>query len=348
MKRFDRGRKIKVRKNDAGAMIVEAYPSRTGIQKYIVDGKIVNEFRSKEEVFSQESLDSFWGAVVTIFHPDEMVNPSNSKEFSVGTVLSPASPSDDHTKTTLQILREDAIKRVESGELVELSVGYTCDVVPQAGEHNGLKYDAVQKNIRCNHIALLPAGAGRAGVTARLKLDTADGVEECDKIDGNTQTEPKKEKPMAKVKINNMEFECEDNLAQALQAERDVAQAKLDSLEESKKETQKKLDSIDVKAEVKARVSLIEKCQKLDSKVDTSLDDIDMVKSVVSKQTKLDGKSNDYIMARFDMMLEDAEKTAKEKKDAQDAAASLTQTEKKTDSEETRSPVDCLVGKPLI
>jgi hypothetical protein len=56
--------------------------------------------------------------------------------------------------------------------LMEVSMGYTAEVVPEKGiAPDGQHYDAVQRNIRFNHMALLPQGHARAGSGARLRLD---------------------------------------------------------------------------------------------------------------------------------------------------------------------------------
>ena len=325
VKRFDRGKKITFKKNAAGAILIEAYPSRTGIQEYLVDGKIQKEYRSDSEVFSPESLESFLGTVVTINHPPEMVNPDNATQYSVGTVLREAIADNDHTKTLIQVLKSDAIKAVEAGELVELSVGYTADVIPETGEWQGQKYDAVQRNIRVNHIALLPAGQARAGSTARLKLDAKDGIEICDTIEVSENDNPSK-------KETNME---EEEL-KALQSEYDKLQAKLDASQDEVKVLQEKIDSIDINLLVKERVELIEQCKKLDKDVDTTLDNESLLRAVVGKSVKLDdNKSVEYVRARFDALLENAEKIEKERADANKAAQDLvskTKTDKKDDS----------------
>jgi len=342
VKRYDKGRKITLKRNHAGALLLEAYPSRTGIQEYLVDGKIQREFRSDAEVFDKDSLESFLGAVVTIEHPAEMVSPENAEKYSVGTVLREATPEGDHTKTLIQVLKSDAIKRIEAGELIELSVGYSADVIPEIGEYKGVKYDAVQKNIRVNHIALLAAGKARAGSTARLKLDQKDGVEICDIIIDSVKP-LKKETKVMEITINGMKFEAEENLAKALQVERDQLQAKLDAAVEDAKASKEKLDSIDINALVQERVQLIEQCKKLDSEADTSLSNEELLRAVVSKSVKLDdSKSVEYVKARFDALLENIEKADSEKKKAQEAVKNLVN---KADSKPTET-VD--IYKPVV
>jgi len=69
---------------------------------------------------------------------------------------------------------KDAIRRIteetlpEWERLIEVSAGYSGELIPEAGEFNGLPYDARQTNIRFNHILLLPAGEGRCGPSVRI------------------------------------------------------------------------------------------------------------------------------------------------------------------------------------
>jgi hypothetical protein len=352
-KRFDRGKAIKIRRNDAGAMIVDGFPSRSGILVYVLpDGTIQKEFRSDEEVFSKESLDSFLGAPVTLKHPSVgMVDPMNAEKLSVGTVLGEAERDGNYTKSKFQILRKDAQDSVLAGKTVELSAGYTCDLIKQSGEYKGEKYDFVQKNIRINHVALVEKG--RAGVSAALKLDSCDAIEQdenSDIIDSN-DSQPNMEGKTVEKLINGIKFDVDDKVAQAIDAEKSAEKARLDAMSEkvsklqaeadvAKKEaeeTKQKLDSVDVDALVKERQETIEKCKKLDSQVDVSLGNKEMVRAVVEKIAKLDsGKKDDaYIQARFDMELEMISKKDSEKQDAMNAVSGLvSKNQQKTDEQE--------------
>src|SRR5690606_16899412 len=75
----------------------------------------------------------------------------------------------DFVTADLIVKDADAIKMVEDRGYVELSAGYTAEY-----EHSpcttddGTAYDYIQRNIRINHAAHLPAGAARAGRQARI------------------------------------------------------------------------------------------------------------------------------------------------------------------------------------
>ena len=148
--------------------------SRVGIQRYTASelglqgrppGDILRVFRPEEEVFAQDSLDSFENVPVTDDHPPENVTASNVRKYGVGIAVGKRTRLDDHT--TGEVLVQDAatIAKIDNGK-VELSDGYSCEIELKAGEWKGQPYDAIKRNIRGNHIAIV--GAGRCGGSCRL------------------------------------------------------------------------------------------------------------------------------------------------------------------------------------
>ena len=148
-----------------GGIRVPAALARTGVQEYRrADGSIVREYRPHEEVFHKDAVASFENAPLTIGHVNE-VNPDNWGGCAVGHVIGAPKQDGKFLAAETQIMRADAIKRVESGELKELSCGYEVEIDPTPGvTTDGERYDAIQRSIRGNHVALLPAGAGRATI----------------------------------------------------------------------------------------------------------------------------------------------------------------------------------------
>ena len=152
---------------------VDSVLARTGKQTYrkneiFVDCNDDTEIevdRRPEEVFSEATLASFENKPITIEHPDEDVNTGNFKNLAVGFVRDIHRGKDngqDVMLGTLVITDEEAISAVESGELLDLSCGYDCDIEDSANPQ--------QRNIRGNHVALCEKG--RAGI-ARI-VDSID------------------------------------------------------------------------------------------------------------------------------------------------------------------------------
>jgi len=142
----------------------------TGIFEYAnPDGSIRRELRLPEDVFSPESLKSYRGKPIIITHDAGLIDKDNVAENQIGTILSEGERSGDDVRAEIIIHDTDAMK--ESG-YKELSLGYNLDLDETPGEWNGQRYDAVQKNIRINHLALVREA--RAGEQARLNMDSRD------------------------------------------------------------------------------------------------------------------------------------------------------------------------------
>lgn len=141
--------------------------TRTGIFEYAnPDGSLRRELRLPEEVFAPESLASYKGKPVIITHEAGLIDKTNVHENSIGTILSEGYRSDDAVRAEIVIHDTDAMRE---SNLKELSLGYNLDLDETPGEWNGEHYDAIQRNIRINHLALVMEA--RAGDMARLNID---------------------------------------------------------------------------------------------------------------------------------------------------------------------------------
>lgn len=144
--------------------------TRTGIFEYTnADGTVSRELRLPEDVFAPESLQSYKGKPVIITHDAGLVNKDNVSQEQIGTILSEG--YQDHDKVRAEIIIHDT-DELKSCGLRELSLGYNLDLEYTSGVWNGQHYDAIQRNIRINHLALVQEA--RAGETARLNIDGRD------------------------------------------------------------------------------------------------------------------------------------------------------------------------------
>jgi uncharacterized protein len=270
VQRFDRGRLSRAGTTPTGGAALRANVSRTGIQAYrMPDDSVRREFRPPEEVFHPDSLSSFVGAALTIGHPDR-VTPKTWSKVAVGFVPSvpervKLSDGQEYAATTVHVTRDDALTGVDGGELEELSAGYSADFDPTPGVDpvTGEKFDGVQRNIRLNHVALLPYGKARAGRNARLLTD---GNETPDELrldsDGNQilDREPEPERSRMKFSINGKTYDAGPELQAeigALEADRNkhkdradgaeataaTASAKADKAETERKDAADKFDA---------------------------------------------------------------------------------------------------------
>ncbi len=194
------------KRNSAGVLIAPASLGRTGVQIYKrPDGTEFREFRPESEVFDPAALESLRSAPVTIGHPAGDVTLDTIDALTVG-LASDRDPTKVQrdgqawVDTTLSISKRSTIADAESGRLVEISLGYDADVDPTPGvTPDGQRYDGVQRNIRINHVALLPSGQARAGRQARLRLD---GAEEVCYPPEQPKMDPK---PIIKIRLDGIE-----------------------------------------------------------------------------------------------------------------------------------------------
>ena len=117
----------------------------------------VRVWRPPDEVFDPASLASFAGKPVTLDHPPAMIDSTNWKRFAVGHSGGAVTRDGDHLAADLVITDATAVAKAEAGS--ELSNGYWADFDFAPGlTPDGEPYDAVQRNIRGNHVALVDQG----------------------------------------------------------------------------------------------------------------------------------------------------------------------------------------------
>ena len=147
-----------------GYLIDNPILTRVGIFEYHnPDGTIRREL--PEEVFAAESLASYKGKPVILTHEAGLVDVDNVQQEHIGTILSEGIQDGDNVRA--QIVIHDA-ESLDYG-LRELSLGYTQTPDETPGVWNGQPYDAIQRNIQINHLALVEKA--RAGEQARLNID---------------------------------------------------------------------------------------------------------------------------------------------------------------------------------
>lgn len=155
---------------DEGYLKDKPVLTRVGIFEYLnPDGSTRRELRLPEDVFDPESLASYEGKPIIITHDAGLVTKKNVHDHQIGTILSKGIRNGD--EVTADIIIHDTDEMKTSG-LKELSLGYNLDLDETPGVWNGKPYDAIQRNIRINHLALVKEA--RAGEKARLNIDSRD------------------------------------------------------------------------------------------------------------------------------------------------------------------------------
>lgn len=323
---------------DDGYLEARARTARTGIQLYSADemglggSEVVRVYRPEASVFAKSSLNTFAGVPITVGHPSQPVTADSWKKEAVGEALDEVLRDGEWVKIGLRIKDAAAVKAVQDGTR-QLSVGYTAEIEWVDGvTPEGEPYDAIQKNIKANHIAIVPRA--RAGAGARIgDADTgkdratwgASPVHHADTkgrhMPDNLQTVVLGDKAVQVSAADTATIEAfKADQAKALadaeakhKAEidaKDAEIAKKDAEIEKLKDAQ--LSDADLDARVQARAKLVGDAAKIakDVKVE-GLSDADIRKAVVAAKlgdAAIKDRSDAYIEARFDVLAEDAGK----------------------------------------
>lgn len=170
--RLDLGSLRPAKKYDDGRIRADVYMTKPGVFPYLdptYPSGVRLELREPEQVFDPKSMDSFAQIPVTNNHPPEMVTAKNARKYMVGATGESIERHDDHVRGTVMVADEAAAQDMRAGKLAA-SCGYTCDVEYTPGVHPLYgRYDAIQKNIRGNHLAIVTKA--RAGDSARIRMD---------------------------------------------------------------------------------------------------------------------------------------------------------------------------------
>jgi len=323
-----------------GFLHVKVTLCRSGIQEYVGRelgltgndaGKIFNVLRPPEEVVKKESLDTYKNLVVTDEHPPERwVDTENIKFVQRGQVsnidVSNSKDNEIHLDGEMVVTDQGLIEKAQNGK-VEVSLGYAFKLVAEDGVYNGTPYQYKYVDMIANHLSIV--SKGRCGPSCSITNDKKHGII----VDANKiqQGVP------VKVMINGIEFDVSEEVAAALEAERkastdemvevvkkaedegekveeleksnDALQAKVDTLKvKLSKATDSKMSDADLNKLVTERAELVSFARTVmgDSMPET-ICPMAIKTAVVEKHfgISVDGKSDAYIDARYDMVQED-------------------------------------------
>ena len=291
---------ITATKTDEGFIKDAPIIGRTGILEYRnVDGTIRREYRPPEEAFNADSLASIRGKPITLGHHGWVSSANYREAKPVGTVISDGRQDGSNIRADVVIYSLDTEDR-------ELSCGYQTELEETPGvTEDGQHYDAIQRNIRYNHLAIVPRG--RAG-NARLNMD-------------GEQILDMEVKSMSKIKLDNgIEYDVPAEVEVAMKAmtekadeqkkEFDALSAKYDSataeIEKLKADAEKAEADFKAKFDeaVKTTIELRSIAQKHGIEKADEMSNDEIKKAVVAKvhpKLNLDGKSAEYIEVAFDL-----------------------------------------------
>lgn len=368
----------KFKKTDQGYLKGRAIITNVGVFSYFNPdtGEVIRELRPPEEVFDSESMRSFEMLPVTDKHPDVLVDAENIKEFQAGSSGSEIRKGDFHLSAPLTVTNPDTVDGIERDGHRAISCGYSVVLVDKSGIWMGVPYDMIQTQIRGNHIAVNIDNA-RAGDDARIKMDSNfSGAYSI--MDSKNKKFNKEDTTMTlkKINIDGVDYEGEAELIKAYQKEKKRAddlttateeavkatsklQGEHDALKDENIELKKKNDELEksnpekVKAEIKARVALIDMAKSVEIEVTDEMENVDIMKQVIFKaypktdaaelkafQEKLDKAEPAYIDAYFEAAVSNLKERGdiklENKQTISDSTPSTNEDEKPADPEKAR------------
>lgn len=120
--------------------------------------KVYQIYRPADEI--EKAAETFNGLPLMLDHWD-MDADNIPKDKVVGSLGTDAKWAPPYLTNSLIVTDANAIKAIEDGSYAELSASYACDIDITGGVFDGKTYDGVMRNIKGNHVALVPEG--RAG-----------------------------------------------------------------------------------------------------------------------------------------------------------------------------------------
>ncbi len=157
--------------------------SKVGVFDYLgfeigapIPEKIYKVYRPQEELASTETINSF--KLMPFVDEHEMLGkdgtPAETKGIQ-GVIGERVYFEYPYLRGNIKILSNSALNQIEGGK-IELSPGYRCVYDFTPGEFNGERYDAIQRHIRANHLALVDEGRTGADVAVQdhsvITIDT--------------------------------------------------------------------------------------------------------------------------------------------------------------------------------
>lgn len=323
-----------------GFLRVDAPITRMGVLQYKnPDGSTRGELRHPEDWSTPAAMASFASLPITDGHPpprasdgQALVDAKNAKKLAIGWTGENVRADGNLLRVPMMIVDGDGVASVQRGRR-GTSTGVIVDLKTEQGTYDGQNYDFRQISPKGNHIAIVDSP--RAGTM--IRLDSDGNQLALDSSEGD--------RPMVKVTLDGISYEAAPEVVNALtkaQGEIAAMKTRLDAAEakgseeadklraerDTFKERVDELEKRDVRADVRARVSLETSARKIlpeteHEKLD-GMSDAEIRRAVVAGSwpaLKLDDKSAGYIATRFDIAIEELGKKADDDQQHRDALA---------------------------
>lgn len=301
-----------VRVTQDGYLAAVARVARSGVQEYLgsevgrPDLRMVRVYRPPSSVFDGATMKSFAHRPMTLGHPAETVDSSNWKKLAIGYTGGEVVRDGDHVAVPLLMADQAAISAYTDGGVRELSMGYTAELSFESGTTpEGEAYDAIQTDIRNNHLALVSRARGGAALhigdtdnpkgnqamPEQTRTITLDGLPVVTTDAGAAAIEKLQSNITTMTANFDSQLAVKDAAIDALKAENDALKARV-------------LDQNAIDARVRERTELLDRARRVFDTDYTGKSDQEIRSIAVAGKfgdAAVAGKSPAYIEARFDM-----------------------------------------------
>lgn len=230
--------------------------------------KIFNVYRPEEELADQACIDSF--KLVPWIDDHEFLGAESDgltpaeRAGIQGVVGEDVFFADGYLKGNIKVFSDTLGKLIESGKR-ELSCGYRCVYDMVSGVFNGEHYDAIQREIRGNHLALVQEGRMGKDVAVLDHFTFTIDAREAVMADEEMKKEGADADAVTLEALAERMAKLEEFITKLAPLEKEEHGAALDK-EPAEEDATDKCEAADTAAEVKALKAKLAKLQAIDSK----------------------------------------------------------------------------------
>lgn len=326
MQLFDRATTSAPRRTTDGYLVADVRVARTGVQEYLgsemgrPDMPIVRVYRPESAVFAVDAMHSYAHRPVTNNHPATQVTADTWRDVAVGGTGGEVVRDGEFVRVPMSLMDASAIADYESGKR-ELSMGYDAVIEFTNGvTDSGEKYDAIVTSMKMNHLALVDRARG--GAALRIGDSPSPSVSSGQATGGQMADLMKMMVDGLTIETTEQGKQALEKLQKQLQDHSKVAKefADYNAAEIAKRDAEidalkvKVLTDADIQARVVARADLLAKAKMVHDAEGAGYagkTDAEIRRAVVVAKlgdAAVAGKSDAYVDARFDILVEDAAK----------------------------------------
>ncbi|MFT9496369.1 DUF2213 domain-containing protein [Anaerosolibacter sp.] len=324
VKRYDKIELGSLNYGGTGFLVYDFVAAQAGVFPYWdwETGRVVYELKHPDDLLTDDVLKQLNNLPITEDHPKELITVKNSSQFVKGMTGNESRINGNMLEGRGTIFDGTLISLMLSGAKKECSLGLLCKVVEESGVYEGKRYDRRQKDFRLNHLAMVPRA--RCGSECTVKLDAEENYAVQIRYDEIDQYNQRSVYKTMKIKLDGIEHDVPD-----------VVGTRLQDLEKKNDELTKQVGQLEGKVDgkedeitkLKQKNDELEKNQVSAEKLDAAVEErvvlvqdaahvlgddyefkgktvrqikVDCIKKISGDEFKEDGKSDEYINARFD------------------------------------------------